>query len=285
MTARGLCSIAAAGRLPVVRPSKKWSGSVPSARMDGSRLLNDAEELHAILVAHATGSVASGTEYRRLRKTVLSDVRTKGSAPPFLGSCRTLEDFWDFIQPKFGTYAERRKYLRDEFGPLYSLLERDPRSPADPHIRGVLSRLDWDAVQDAWQKALDRRSEDPDGAITSARSLLESVCKHILDEAGIAYGQKDDLPKLYGAVAENLRMAPSQHTEKVFKQILGGCHAIVEGLGTLRSRVGDAHGQGKRQVKPTARHAELAVNLAGALATFLTQTWEKTKDGRSPTRT
>jgi hypothetical protein len=47
--------------------------------------------------------------------------------------------------------------------------------------------------------------------------------------------------------------------EGVFKAILGNCQAVVNNLGAIRNRVGDAHGQGRRPVKPKARHAELAV--------------------------
>ncbi len=73
-------------------------------------------------------------------------------------------------------------------------------------------------------------------------------------------------------------MSQSQHTEQVFKQILGGCSAIVEGIGALRNKVGDAHGQGKVNFKPASRHAELAVNLAGTMAGFLFSTWEIKKE-------
>ncbi|HCG8650235.1 TPA: abortive infection family protein [Vibrio parahaemolyticus] len=72
-------------------------------------------------------------------------------------------------------------------------------------------------------------------------------------------------------------MAPEQHNESIFKQILGGCSGIVNGLGTLRNKLGDAHGQGKRPVKPQARHAELAVNLAGTMSLFLISTYEAHK--------
>jgi hypothetical protein len=101
------------------------------------------------------------------------------------------------------------------------------------------------------------------------------VCKHILDEYGIAYDEKDDLPKLYGLTAEQLKLSPSQHTEQIFKQILGGCKSVVEGLGALRNKLSDAHGKGKKSAKPSPRHAELAVNLAGSMATFIVSTWEK----------
>jgi hypothetical protein len=53
---------------------------------------------------------------------------------------------------------------------------------------------------------------------------------------------------------------------------LGGCTSVVEGLGALRNKVGDAHGQGKRPVRVSPRHAHLAVNLAGTMATFLIET-------------
>jgi len=74
--------------------------------------------------------------------------------------------------------------------------------------------------------------------------------------------------------AETLNLAPSQHTEAVFKQVLRGCTAVVEGLGSLRNRLSDAHGKGKVGSKPAPRHAELAVNLSGALATYLLATWD-----------
>ncbi|MDR6378913.1 abortive infection family protein [Paraburkholderia caledonica] len=66
----------------------------------------------------------------------------------------------------------------------------------------------------------------------------------------------------------------------VFTQILGGCQSVVEGLGALRNKLSDAHGKGKRAVKPAARHAELAVNLSGALALYLLATLEAT--GQTP---
>ncbi len=42
---------------------------------------------------------------------------------------------------------------------------------------------------------MERRATDPEGAITAARTLLETVCKHILDEQGLA-GFEDDKPYL-----------------------------------------------------------------------------------------
>lgn len=157
-------------------------------------------------------------------------------------------------------------------------LEGGGHAPNHTNVAEGLQRFDEPEVKEAWEKALERKSTDPAGAITAARSLLETVCKHILDEAGQTYEKGLELPKLYRKVSEAMNLAPSQHTEQVFKQILGGCTSVVEGLGSLRNSVGDAHGQGKRPVKPKERHAELAVNLAGSLALFLVETWSERKE-------
>jgi len=125
------------------------------------------------------------------------------------------------------------------------------------------------------RETLERKTSDPEGAITISRTILESVCKHILDEVGIEYNSNNvDLPELYKKTAKTLNLSPSQHTEGIFKQILGGCSGIINGLGSLRNRLGDAHGKGKAQVKPAPRHAELAVNLSGAMALYLLKTFK-----------
>jgi hypothetical protein len=105
--------------------------------------------------------------------------------------------------------------------------------------------------------------------MTAARTLVETVCKHLLDSMSVVYADGDDLPRLYRLVASSMNLSPSQHTVEVFKQILGGCTAVVEGLGSLRNRLGDAHGKGRKAPRPEPRHAELVVNLALSMCAFV----------------
>ncbi len=133
-------------------------------------------------------------------------------------------------------------------------------------------RFDISHIQQSWEKALERVPSDPDGAITQARTLVEDVCKHILDDLSVSYGRYDDLPRLYALVAEKLQIAPKQ--EAPLKRILSGAHTVVDGLANLRNVVGDAHGKGQNFVKPLPHHAEFAVNAAGAMATFILRTFE-----------
>jgi Abortive infection C-terminus len=237
-------------------------------------LLEQAEALQNLLVAHATGGWQDHAEYVRLRQVLLAQPAVESYVPQFVRTCRNLSQFWELIKYKFGHYHERRTFIWEEFRPLLELLEKGGLFPPDPSVALALEELDTAHVQAIWSRALDRRNSDPEGAITMARTLLESVCKSMLDSLGEAYEDTADLPRLYRATAEALNLAPSQHTEKVFKQILGGCTSVVEGLGSLRNRLGDSHGKGKAGVKPAPRHAELAVNLAGAMATYLVATWK-----------
>lgn len=230
------------------------------------------EQLQNICLDRATGG-CDDSQYQILRETLRQDPRTSQLLPRFIHTNRTSAQFWQFIKHKFSTYAERRSFIWEGFRPLLDSLETSGRSPSDDVVTEVLPELSSDYVHEIWQRALERRTSNLDGAITLARTLLESVCKHILDDLNAPYGDADDLPKLYRFTAERLNMAPSQHTEDIFRRILGGCASVVEGLGALRNRISDAHGQGIKNYRPSARHAELAVNLAGTMAMFLVSTW------------
>jgi abortive infection Abi-like protein len=134
-------------------------------------------------------------------------------------------------------------------------------------------RLVAESVLADWNKALECRHTDPEGAITGARALLTTVCKHVLDERGITYLETMDLPVLMKMTAEQLNLAPTQRSAAVFKRIFGGAATVVEGLSSLPIVISNAHEQGW-PARPTAHHAQLAVNMAGAIAMFLVEAWD-----------
>jgi hypothetical protein len=239
-----------------------------------------AQFLTNTLIGSATqdGCGGTGEDYVNLRKYFLDNPVTKELLPSWVRTNRTLNQFWQFIKYKFGTYLERRSFIWEEMNPLLEFCESKQTFPAEKAISDVLEKIDDDSIHHAWQKALERKGSDPKGAITISRTILESVCKHILDDLDISYNSNNiELSELYKKTANELNLSPSQHTEDIFKQILGGCSGIINGLGSLRNKLGDAHGKGKVNVKPASRHAELAVNLSGAMALFLLETFKARK--------
>ena len=242
----------------------------------------EVESFQNLLVAVATGGSGDPHEYGELRRSLIGNHSISDKLPRFIKTNRDTGQFWNFIKQKFPTYKERREFLWEEFRPVLESLEGRNETPSHETISGALENFDPNNVSRDWTKALSRLDEDPEGAITSARTLLESVCKHILDQTETPYQDELDLPALYKRTSRQLNLAPEQHSEQIFKQILGGCTSITNGLAGVRNRLGDAHGQGSNRVKPARRHAKLAVNVAGAMAVFLIETWEFNQEGESP---
>lgn len=92
-----------------------------------------------LLTAHATGKAADDGDYQRLRHLLLSDANISGALPSWLKLHATLESFWNYIQPKFSTYADRRTYLSEQFTPLLDALETQQNAPASNPVSAWLT--------------------------------------------------------------------------------------------------------------------------------------------------
>lgn len=237
-------------------------------------VLEDVESLKNILAAKATGERTNETAYHRLRQRLTTNQLVQDKLPRFVRTCRTLGEFWPFIKEQSATYAGRRRFLAEQFDAVLTFLQQRAAIPDTAPLDCTLDMIDVSHVTAAWQAARERSASDPGGAIAAARTLVVKICQHILDEEGVRYADTDDLLTLYRLTADSLKLSPSQHAEPVFREILGGCQAVVEGLEALTHPCADAHGTGPAGLRPAARHAELAVNLAGTMATFLLATWD-----------
>jgi hypothetical protein len=137
----------------------------------------------------------------------------------------------------------------------------------------AVEQIDSTYVMKQWEKLIGRLVDDPEGAITSARTLLETVCLHILEGLGKETNHRGDLPALYKVTAAELQLLPRKEDEDTVRQILGSCSGLVLGIATLRNQFGDAHGrlaEGSQK-----RLAHLAANTAGALCIFLIESYEE----------
>jgi hypothetical protein len=211
--------------------------------------------LKSLLTSRATGGDGNEEHFQIIRKDLLAHPMLKTYVPDYVQKSNNLYEYWQFIKHHLPSYAERRFFIKDTFENLINAaLELNGHAPHETHVNEVVQIGNEQYISETWNKALQRMQDDPEAAITSARTLVEVVCKHILDSQNQVYDDALELPKLYKQVAGILNLAPDQHTEAVFKQIFGGCQTVVEGLGALRNKLGDAHGKSKTKVKPSARH-------------------------------
>lgn len=113
--------------------------------------------------------------------------------------------------------------------------------------------------------------EDYSGAITNARSLVESVLIGIEKEFDTEAPEYDgNLQTLYKRVQKHLHLEPDRKDiSDSLRQILSGLVSVVGGLAAVRNKMGDAHATSYR---PSRHHAKLAVHTAVTLSDFLFET-------------
>jgi hypothetical protein len=122
-------------------------------------------------------------------------------------------------------------------------------------------------------------ARDPAAAIASSKELVESVCKVVLDDYGVAYASKDGLLDLYKAVAKALKLdaesvPDNKKGSEAAQRALRSLASTVQNLAELRNQLGTGHGRNKRSAALT-RHARLAFNAASAVAEFMLDTWHE----------
>jgi hypothetical protein len=91
-------------------------------------LADKVQRLQSLLVTRATGGFPDVGEYVLLRKELLKNAVVGHLLPRFVATSRDLDQFWQFIKPKFAKYAERRQFLWDQF---HSAVEAVTRTVQD----------------------------------------------------------------------------------------------------------------------------------------------------------
>jgi hypothetical protein len=133
----------------------------------------------------------------------------------------------------------------------------------------VATKLGYGKVLEQWQKAQAAIVIDPAEALTRASQLIETLCKHILDEKSQPVPGSPDLQDLFKATAKVLNLSPDPKADQALIKINSGLVTVVINIGSLRNHAGIAHGATPDSMPVTFSQARLAVNAAGVLATFL----------------
>jgi hypothetical protein len=118
---------------------------------------------------------------------------------------------------------------------------------------------------------------DPALAIGTAKELVETCCKTILEARSIPFGRSADLPELTKLAVKALELTPDDIPEKTkavetIKRLLSNLATITQGISELRNHYGTGHGKAASAKGLGSRRAKLAVGAATTLAVFLTET-------------
>lgn len=132
----------------------------------------------------------------------------------------------------------------------------------------TITTLEIDYVIEQIQKCDNKiLQEDYDGAITNARTLIETIMLDIIHKYNTSYVHEGDLNKLYKEIKAILKLETKkgEYPDSII-QLLSGLTSIVNGIASVRNSMSDAHA---KRYKPSKHHAKLAVNSAKTLSEFL----------------
>jgi len=123
-----------------------------------------------------------------------------------------------------------------------------------------------------FDRAVGSIASDPEQAIGSASSLLESICKAILEQSGRDLPKDQSMQPLMKATLDLLDLALGSAPESDIRGALKGLTSIAQGVGGMRTKAGAAHGRSLGHEPLAPRYARLAVNSAATVGLFLLET-------------
>ena len=197
------------------------------------------------------------------------------------------------LQHQFDGYNS--EYAKNTFARLNDYIRRDGFDFRDGHLVAVgtlptAAKLKEDAMRvDApylvqqIERIENQIESDPRLAIGTSKELVETVCKTILADRGVAFDRKWEMSDLVKRTREELNLVPddvpdSAKAADTIRRLLGNLGSITQSLAELRNAYGTGHGHDSRAKGLSPRHARLAAGAACTLAKFLFETHQHRSD-------
>lgn len=145
------------------------------------------------------------------------------------------------------------------------------------HITDTIKSLDLPELHRQIERIQNAIEDDPSLAIGTAKELVETVCKTILNQRQIPYKEDMDIGELVKESRKALGLIPeaipnaAKGAESI-RRLLSNLGNVAQGLAELRNLYGTGHGKDGSLKGLGPRHARLAVGSAATLCTFLLET-------------
>ena len=150
------------------------------------------------------------------------------------------------------------------------------QQPPIETMRSLAASFDLPGLHAEIDRLAHAAEDDPSLAVGTAKEMVETICKTILEDRGVS-SQGQDLPQLVRAVAKELSLLPENIPDQakgseVIRRMLSNLNQVSQGIAELRNLYGTGHGRDGRFIGIQPRHAKLAVGAAATLGTFLMET-------------
>ncbi|MBE7648598.1 abortive infection family protein [Tenacibaculum finnmarkense] len=154
-----------------------------------------------------------------------------------------------------------------------SKTKKEIQTPSIIEFSQLLESNQLNSIIDDFNRAYKNIEKDPELAIASASSTLESICKAICDFFNEDYPKALHMEPLIKKAFNLLNLSHDQHANQQIKKILGGLNSVATGIGTLRSKNSSAHGHGIKKTKLNKRHSRLVINSCMTIGIFILETY------------
>ena len=120
-------------------------------------------------------------------------------------------------------------------------------------------------------------SDDLDLAIGTAKELIETCCKTILEKRGVQISSNPELSDLTKEVFKELKLTNDDISSDLagadsIRRMQSNLASLCNEIGRLRNLYGTGHGKTADSPSLSKRHAKLIVNSAAALTVYLFET-------------
>jgi len=141
----------------------------------------------------------------------------------------------------------------------------------------IIRARDLSGLQTEFDRIYANVESDPASAVTASCALLESLFKTYIEDEKLDMPSDKSIRPLWKAIRADLRLDPAAVEDNDLKAVLSGLAAIVEGVGSLRTHKGSAHGHGRTVYELKPRHARLVAHASFTLASFVLEAWDEQK--------
>lgn len=215
------------------------------------------------------------SEYRTRGSSKANKLRTFWKLADDHLAGRVLVAMLDYHAERFTEMDAPTQALAAQCREIAHRLMGAPRS-LDP-LKAVAVTFDAAHLQEQIRRMEQSIASDPALAIGTAKELVETCCKTILEQRGKPVKGMPEVSALTKDVLKELKLVPegvpdASRGSDVIKGILRSLGSIGNDLAQLRGLYGTGHGKHGQATGLGVRHARLAVGAAATFCTFIFET-------------
>lgn len=250
---------------------------------------------------YALSKILSAEEYKTNRHMLLLFyMKYNQRIPDLFEKNRELIDLLNYLFDEIQLESEAIKEIKEELYPVMDALEIKNMKLEVIYVQPELPEiLTHSHILTEVRKGEQRIDQgDYAGAITSSKTLVESVIKELLIKFEPENKEKIDnydLLKLYKNLRKHLNMdkvdtksgveneenLAAKKFEESLNRILSGFNNVIQGLAEIRNLSGDSH---LPTVKASRHHAVMAVNSSITICNFLFHTYKYQQEAKQKVR-